>query len=466
MSLPQSYFEPTVNDAAKAPARPRRLLLLSYHFPPDGAVGGLRWEQMARFFSANGWQVDVIMRDLTRLPSPDARRLQRLPDDVRVYSATEMDPWLARMEAGMLRIARSLRPRRANAVLSGGEGAVGLTTGRARKKSWLIHTHAALVHVERERSWGRAAIEIGAELGRANRYDVVVSSGPPHMVHDAGRTLALRLGVPFVMDLRDPWSAFELEHGDSTSRVWFAIARHYEKRAIQTASLVVMNTDLARDEMRRLYPDAAERIITVGNGADDEPIPATENNGRFVVRFAGTIYLDRDPGPFFRAAAAVVRRQRLTPSQFGAEFIGEVHEFAGRSVHTIAEEEGFGEFLTLGDARPRDEALRFTAGATMLLNLPQATHQCVPAKLFEYVRFDSWLLVLAEPQSATAQLFRGTTADVVAPNDVGGMADVIERRYLEFVAGRRPEAIGRDGRFDRRRQAGILADHLSRILVG
>ena len=35
--------------------------------------------------------------------------------------------------------------------------------------------------------------------------------------------------------------------------------------------------------------------------------------------------------------------------------------------------------------------------------------------------------------SATAQLFRGTTADVVAPNDVDGMADVIERRYLEFV---------------------------------
>ena len=275
MSLPESYFEPTVERRRQAPPHPRRLLLLSYHFPPDGAVGGLRWEQMARIFSANGW---AGRRDHARphpASLPDARRLQRLPDDVRVYSATEIDPWLARMEAGMLRVARSLRPRRANAVRSGGEGAVGLTTGRARKKSWLIHTHAALVHVERERAWGRAAIEIGAELGRANRYDVVVSSGPPHMVHDAGRTLALWLGVPFVMDLRDPWSAFELEHGDSTSRVWFAIARHYEKRAIQTASLVVMNTDLARDEMRRLYPDAAERIITVGNGADDEPIPTT-----------------------------------------------------------------------------------------------------------------------------------------------------------------------------------------------
>ena len=99
------------------------------------------------------------------------------------------------------------------------------------------------------------------------------------------------------MDLRDPWSAFELEHGDSTSRVWFAIARHYERRAIQTAGLVVMNTDLARDEMRGSIPTRPSASSLSATAADDEPIPTAESDGRFVVRFAGTIYLDRDPGP-------------------------------------------------------------------------------------------------------------------------------------------------------------------------
>ena len=266
------------------------------------------------------------------------------------------------------------------------------------------------------------------------------------------------------MDLRDPWSAFELEHGDSTSRVWFAMARHYERRAVHTARLVAMNTDLARDEMRRLHPNAAARIVTVGNGSDDDPIPPVDATDRFVVRFAGSIYLDRDPGPFFRAAAAVARRLHLTPAQFGAEFIGQVHEFKGQSVRDMADREGFGAFLTLEGARPRDDALRFLAAATMLLNLPQATHQCVPAKLFEYVRFNAWLLALAEPRSATAQMLRGTMADVVAPDDVDEMAKVIERRYLQFAAGERPTAIGSDGRFDRRRQAEILLEHLSNIV--
>ena len=441
------------------------MLLLTYHFPPDDAVGGLRWEQMSRFFVSNGWSVDVIMRDISKLRSRDMRRVERLFPGVRLYSAPEIDPWLARMEHGMLRVVRSLRAKSpSTAHTATGNGTSPGAALAPKKKRWLVHAHAAVVRVEREKAWGRTAIAIGVELARAHRYDVVVSSGPPHMVHDTARRLAARCGLPLVMDLRDPWSAFELEHGDSSSRVWFAMARHYENRAVRAARLIVMNTDLARDEMRRLHPHAVDRIITVGNGSDDDPIPAAARSDRFTVRFAGSIYLDRNPGPFFRAAATVARRHGLTPAQFGAEFIGEVQEFAGQSVRAMAEREGFGEFLTLGGARPRDEALRFVASATMLLNLPQATHQCVPAKMFEYVRFDSWLLVLAEPHSATAQMLRDTTADVVAPGDVDAMAAVIERRYLQFVAGERPTAIGGDGRFDRRRQAETLLKHLTTIV--
>src|SRR5215831_3038058 len=117
MPAPTPFFESKVRGDASAPRR--RLLLLTYHFPPDGAVGGLRWEQMSKFFSASGWSIDVIMRDVAKLRSPDMRRMEQLPPHVRVYSAIEIEPWLARMESGMLRVVRSVRSRtktaRANA---------------------------------------------------------------------------------------------------------------------------------------------------------------------------------------------------------------------------------------------------------------------------------------------------------------------------------------------------------------
>src|SRR5262249_54382387 len=153
--------------------------------------------------SANGWAIDVVMRDVAKLRSRDLRRLDQLPPRVRVYSAVETEPWLARMESGMLRVVRSFRSRagagRAKAPATNGQASTN-GSARPRKKHWLVHAHASIVHVERERAWGSAAIETGVALGRANRYDVVVSSGPPHMVHDTARTVARRLEVPHVMD--------------------------------------------------------------------------------------------------------------------------------------------------------------------------------------------------------------------------------------------------------------------------
>ena len=51
--------------------------------------------------------------------------------------------------------------------------------------------------------------------------------------------------------------------------------------------------------------------------------------------------------------------------------------------------------------------------------------------------FDAWLLVLAEHDSATAELLRGTGADVVDPDDEAAMVRVLRARFDEFRAGKR-----------------------------
>src|SRR5258708_3978718 len=56
------YASPTPA-AAGAP----RLLLFIYNFPPDPAVGGLRWQEMGRYFAGEGWAVDVVTRDFSEL---------------------------------------------------------------------------------------------------------------------------------------------------------------------------------------------------------------------------------------------------------------------------------------------------------------------------------------------------------------------------------------------------------------
>ena len=60
----------------------RRLLLVSYHFPPDTTIGARRWEKLSHFVVERGWGLDVIT---CIEPNSDLSRLEALPEDVRVY---------------------------------------------------------------------------------------------------------------------------------------------------------------------------------------------------------------------------------------------------------------------------------------------------------------------------------------------------------------------------------------------
>jgi hypothetical protein len=448
------FFDSRVSKAGGEPRR--RLLLVTYHFPPGTAVGGVRWQQFARYFAELGWDIDVITREPGELDQRDDRRLEQLPTGIRVFGARTPAPFTA-LPQRLWRSFRRLVPRRApRAVEAVGRrelGGVGVRRGIARAYfAWLDFAEG--------RAWARSAARVGRALGRETRYDAVASSGPPHMAHEAARLIARSAKLPLIADFRDPWSLVERVPEHIASPLWFALASRHERRIVQDAAVIAMNTDRSRDAMRRSYPALAERIVTVRNGSDDDPLPEGTTESRFTIRFAGSIYLDRDPGLVFRAVARVVHELSLSPHELGLLFMGDVESFGGKTLHAMAAEEGIAGFVETRPPRPRHEAMRFLRAAAMLLSLPQDSDMAIPAKIFEYVRFPAWLLVLAVAESATADVLRGTDADVVDPTDVDGLARIIRRRYEQFARGERPEPTGRNGQFDRRKQAEFLLDRI------
>jgi hypothetical protein len=100
----------------------------------------------------------------------------------------------------------------------------------------------------------------------------------------------------------------------------------------------------------------------------------------------------------------------------------------------------------------------------MLVIFPGSNMLAIPAKVFEYVRFDSWLLALAEPESAIAQLLKGSSADVVVPR-IDSIAAAITKRYRDHRAGVRAERVARDDRFSRTTQARILLDAVANVIA-
>ncbi len=448
--------------ASARPSRPGspRMLLIAYHFPPDPAIGGVRWQEMTRYLTERGWAVDVIARDFRELGRLDAARLEQLPEAVRIFCAADREPLTGRVHKALWPVLRRLTSRAREtdqAVTPAAEEPP--TPGGTRA---LVRAYFVWLEFARTNNWARSAATLGFTLGRHARYDVVISSGPPHMAHEGARRIAAAVSAPLAIDLRDPWSIQRCLPESLASPLWYTLAKRYERRAVRDAALVVLNVEGSREGMVAVYRDQAAKFEVIRNGCDDTRLPPTTRDGRFTIRFAGSIYSDRDPRLAFRAAARVIQERALSPSQFAFEFVGYISE---PHLMQMAQEEGIAEYVHFGGFLSSREVQEFLAGATMLLSLSMDEESySIPGKLYEYMRFEAWMLVLAHAGSATELLLRGTEADVVDPADVDAIAAVLRRRCDLFTAGQMPVPVRADGRFDRVVQSQKLLDRLTVIV--
>ncbi|HET9708444.1 MAG TPA: glycosyltransferase [Gemmatimonadales bacterium] len=448
---------------------PRRLLLVSYHFPPGTAVGGLRWQKLARYAVERGWGLDVITLDPADLVEHDPERLADLPHGVRVFGIPAARLRLETAGDRVWSVVRGWRrattPRRTGTNSANADGRAVRQESRSRADATraaprlrdVARAWFAWLDYARGLQWASAAALRALEVFEPGRHQAVVTCGPPHMVHEAGCRIARATGLPLIVDLRDPWRLVQRLPESIASPLWYLLAAYYERRAIARAALVVTNTEPLERALVALYPDAARRIITVPNGCDEDHVaglpPVT---CRFLVAYAGTIYLDRDPRPLFRAAALVIRAQRLEPAEFGIELMGDVQQFDGAFVMGIAREEGVEQYVHLRPAGTRREALQFLSQAQLLVVLPQDSDLAVPAKIFDYMRCDAWVLALARRDSAVELLLRGSRADVLDPENVPGIARLFADRVAQFRRGDRPVRLSEDPRFCRRTMADRL----------
>src|SRR5262249_16475294 len=136
----------------------------------------------------------------------------------------------------------------------------------------LVRIYTALVDHARGLTWARAAERAGRAIIEPGVHRAIISCGPPHLAHVAGRRLARDTGLKWVVGLRDAWSLVQRLPESMAGPLWLWLAARHERRAVRDADLVVANTHALRNAMQGSYPYAAHRIIAVPNGFDEDTI--------------------------------------------------------------------------------------------------------------------------------------------------------------------------------------------------
>ena len=203
------FMAPGVDSSA------RRLLLISWHFPPAQTAGALRWQKLAGHAARYGWQLDVVTADPSVLDSSDERRLAELPPGTRVYGIRPSRGMAGRLDD--LRSRREVKPP--GSVKAGQSGALReVRRDGTEQRSSLHRAWNAWLAFSNDRIWAQQATALGRRLLGAH-HQAVISCGPPHMAHQSACTLGVEFGLPSILDLRDPWASRRRLPDAETDRV-------------------------------------------------------------------------------------------------------------------------------------------------------------------------------------------------------------------------------------------------------
>jgi hypothetical protein len=427
---------------------PRRALLITYHFPPSTAAGAQRWDVFTRVAAERGWQFDVLT---------EAQPGESISPAVQVHRVADADHWVNRASSVLVQ----LKNRRRTAPRESGVAAPPAQSRTATIEPQVLrrvdmrfpttlmdlrrNLRAVLAYTS-ALPWMHAAAEAARRLVAANRYDVIIASGPPHVSAESARVAAEAAGVPLVLDFRDPWSLIDVIQEECASWTYFALAARLERRVVRACRLLVMNTPRAEQAMREVYPGTD--IIAVPNGFNGERPQSRHPAERFIAAYAGTIYLDRDPRPLLAAIARITPELALGADNFVLRFYGKDLAYGGRSPEQLAAEAGLPAGMVESHAPLARRALfRELETAALLVNLPQGERQCVPSKVYEYLHFPAWVLGLEPAGTATHDVLASVGADIAQPGDVSAIADLLRTRITAFRAGVRPSPLAQPDQF-------------------
>ena len=407
----------------------RRLLVITYHFPPDGSIGGQRWAGLSKYLARLGWEVHVVTASKPGKESeaPDVHR------HVRHRRRTLNDVY--RAGVGRLRARPKTNPqsRQTGSETKPEVGSLTLLAALRRVVG------SAMSLPDHGRGWVGRAAGAARDLLDEGSFDAVITSGPPHSAHFAGLLATRGSDVKFWIDMRDPWSITHEMHlpPDRVIRAEKYLLRRLERLAFRHASRVLVNTREFASALRDAEPEAD--VICFPNGIDLEQMPLRQADEvkRGSIAHVGTLYANRSLSSFFAAMSGVMCTKSDAASTLRLDLAGPLESPHRERMQEEIAAAGLGSLVHVRGTLPRAQALELLSRSHLALVLAQDQPMCVPAKLYESVGLCVPTLVIAEDTSAAAQEARRIGAMTLDGRDVDGMRALLE----DLLAGRIPTSI-------------------------
>ncbi len=379
----------------------KKVLIITYYWPPTGGSGVQRWLKMSKYFKENGWEPVIYTPENPEGGALDKSLLKDVPHDVKVIKRKILEPF---------ELYKKLTGRKKGEMIGTGFLSEKETPSVAEKFSVWVRGNFFIP--DARMLWVKPSYRFLKRYLKSHPVDLVVSTGPPHSMHLIALKLKEKLNIPWVADFRDPWTGIDFY--DQLMLTHWADRKHHklEKRVLKTADRVVtVNWNLAAD----LAETAKRKVDVVTNGYDEDDygfIDKIKADDMFTICHLGSMNKDRNHKIFWKTLGELVSENEQFKRKLSVILIGAT-DIAARN---MIKEYDLEKHVQTVKFMEHEEALKTAAKAQLLFlplnNTPNAMG-ITPTKLFEYLSLKRPILCIGPEDGDAARIIKETQSGVV-----------------------------------------------------
>ena len=407
----------------------KRVLIISYYWPPTGGSGVQRWVKFAKYLPSEGWQPVIYTPENPEQLAVDESLAAEVPEAAEIVKTRILEPY--EMYKKMLRKSGHSKE------------AVEVNPVNAQNKSFLqkmaMWVRGNLFRPDPRCLWIGPSVRFLKNYLKEHPVDLIVSTGPPQSMHMIGRRLALETGLPWIADFRDPWTKiFYFKHLSMTkaTKRWH---ERMEKKVLDDATCVVAVSPLVQQEFQAMTQTPVELIP---NGFDEcdfheEPfaMAAGGPDMPFTITHTGLFAADGNPTVLWDVLAEKCASCPEFKKLLRINLIGKTDEQIIKAICEAGLEENLQDMGYQPHARAVDEQRKASLLILPLRKEPEYK-AVLPGKLFEYLA--SWrpVLGIGQPDGAMSMILNNTKTGLVLDwEDRKSIARYIDMCWEKHLSG-------------------------------
>ncbi|MDG1933647.1 MAG: glycosyl transferase family 1 [Flavobacteriales bacterium] len=367
----------------------KKVLIISYYWPPNTGSGVQRWLKFSKYLKKNKWEPIIVTPNNPYSELSD-KKLSEDIEDINVLKFPIWEPYSLKDKI----FGKSKKSQNSGLI----------SKDKTLKDFCLNWIRGNFFIPDPKKYFIKPTIKSLIKYIEENKINHIISTGPPHSMHLIGLGIKKRFNqIKWIADFRDPWSKLDLlDDFHLTKRARFKHMQ-LEKQVLENSDLVLTVSEKWAKDFNNL---GASNVKIITNGYDKEDFIdfTISKSEKFVIGHYGILNHLRNPIELWKSLNELCKSDTEFNNRLEIHLSGNIdpnviecinkYEFLKDKLHLLG-------FLNHNDVI---KAYSKTSLLLLLLFNSESGKGNYPGKLFEYLATKLPILAFG-PKNSDVQNF-------------------------------------------------------------